>query len=272
MNELPEISSRDNQRLVQARKVRDGHSSGSMFIEGKRLTLEALRSALDISVCFVSQRFADSSVNAGMLDQLSVESDYIFELPDRVFSTIAATENSQGVILIAERPGNSVMAIERHLSSEGNLPIVLFMLRANNPSNLGAILRTAEASGVAGVIVSVGSADVFSPKTIRASMGSAFRLPIWSGADFEKVMIWAEKLGLLSTAIVTDSQVSYSQADFRIPRLLVFGSEAHGIYQGEINRIAESISIPMENTVESLNLGVAAGIILFEAKRQADGN
>lgn len=272
MNELPEITSRDNQRLVHARKVRDGHSSGSIFIEGKRLALEALRSALDISVCFVSQRFAESSANVEIVGGLTVESHYIFELPDRVFRSIAATDNSQGVILIAERPINSVDAIERHLISQSKLPIVVFMLRANNPSNLGAILRTAEASGVAGVVVSGESADVFSPKAIRASMGAAFRLPIWTGADFEKVMNWADRLGLRSTAIVTNSQVSYSQADLRIPRLLVFGSEAHGIYQGEINRVAESISIPMENHVESLNLGVAAGIILFEAKRQTEGN
>lgn len=270
MNELPEITSRDNQRLVQARKVRDGHSTGSMFIEGKRLTVEALRSKLDISLCLVSQRFADSSHNTEILNRLASDAHYIYELPDRVFRTVAATEHSQGVILIAEKPASTVTAIEQRLTSNITLPIVLLMLRVNNPSNIGAVLRTAEAAGVAGVIVTEGSADIFLPKALRASMGAAFRIPTWTGPDFERVVAWSDKIGLRSTAIGAESPISYTRSNLRIPRLLVFGSEAHGIHKDEIVKVDESLCIPMKNEVESLNLAVAAGIILFEAKRQAE--
>jgi TrmH family RNA methyltransferase len=268
MNEIPHITSRDNQRLVLARKVRDGHSVGSIFIEGKRLTLEALRSELEISTCFMSQRFADSNENAEILDLLEQSAGLIFALPDRVFRTIAATENSQGVIVVAERPASSLEIIEQNLGAHLSLPIVLLLLRANNPSNLGAVLRTAEASGVAGVIISKGSTDAFSPKALRASMGSAFRIPIWTGPDFETVITWTEKTGLRPTAIGAVSKSSYTNADLRVPRLLIFGSEAHGIGNAEMDKINESLYVPMENDVESLNLAVAAGVILFEAKRQ----
>lgn len=272
MNDLLKIISRDNQRLAHARKVRDGYSKATMFIEGKRLTLEALRSGLGISACFVAERFANSSQNAEILGRLAASAQAIYELSDSLFRTVAATENSQGVIVMAERPATSLKRIEENLDSKGTLPIVLLLLRVNNPSNLGAILRTAEAAGVAGVIISNGSTDVFSPKAIRASMGAAFRVPIRAGADFESVITWADKLQLRATVIGTASRNSYSNADLRIPRLLIFGSEAHGIDILELNKVNEALSIPMENEVESLNLGVAAAIILFEAKRQFNKN
>ncbi len=268
MHQLPEISSRDNQRLVHARKVRDGHSAGSIFIEGKRLATEALRSGVDISVGFVSERFVVSDANAAFLVELEKASPYVFELSERIFRTVAATENSQGVILIADRPSASPTIIEERLRSPDKLKIVPMLMRINNPSNLGAVIRTAEAAGVAGVLVSANSADAFSPKALRASMGGGFRLPVWNGVAFEEALIWAKSVGLRPTATGSSSGQEYTRSDLSVPRLLFFGSEAHGLSENEIGRMDESLTIPMDSHVESLNLAVAAGIILFEAKRQ----
>jgi RNA methyltransferase, TrmH family len=268
MIELPEISSRDNQRLVHARKVRDGQASGDMFVEGKRLAIEALRSGVEISECFVSERFADSSANSALVGRLVEKARLTFEIPDRVFRSVAATDHSQGVILIAEKPQAGVSAIERNMHAGNIIPITLLLYQINNPSNLGAVLRTAEASGIAGVITSTGSANVYSPKALRASMGAAFRVPVWADAGIEQALIWAEQKGLRTTATGVGANYSYTQADWCLPRLLVFGSEAEGLAGMDLGRINETINIPMENQVESLNLAVAAGIILFEAKRQ----
>jgi TrmH family RNA methyltransferase len=270
MYEIPKITSRDNQRLIHARKVRDGHAVGSMFVEGKRLTVEALRSGAEITECFVSERFAASSENAELLGRLIETARFTFEISDRLFHTVAATDHSQGVILIAERPQNSVSMIEKHFGDKDTVPIALLLCRINNPSNLGAVLRTAEASGIAGVIVTENSADVYSPKALRASMGAAFRMPVWNDVSFEQVLNWAKANGLRSTATSAGSTENYTSADWLTPRLLIFGSEAHGLPESELARVEESIHIPMENDVESLNLAVAAGIILFEAKRQND--
>ena len=268
MNEIPTISSRDNQRLVNARKVRDRHETAKMFIEGRRLSIEALRSGLTVLECFVSERFVSVQENSELLQQISITARFVFELPDRVFKTIAATENSQGIILIAERPENVASEIEKRLKRVSGIPVVVVLDQINNPANLGAVLRSAEAAGAAGVIVTDGSADGFSAKAVRASMGAAFRLPMWQGVTFETALNWGKTQGLLATASSADSRLDHTALDWRQPRLLVIGSEAHGLGSGELSQIDEHVKIPMESPVESLNLAVVAGILLYEAKRQ----
>lgn len=264
------ITSRDNQRLVNARKVRDARIDDRIFIEGKRIAAEAIRSGIGIEDCFVSTTFVECGENAELLEKIADASTYIAELPDRLIHTIADTGNSQGLILISPRPNATFRNLESSVEVAKTLPIVLFLANINNPSNLGAILRTAEAAGVKGVIVSKHSADVFSPKALRASMGAAFRMPIWSGVSFDEAIVWARKNGMTITATTADSTNEYIKLDWKTPRLVVFGSEAHGLSDEEVGRVDETVRIAMKNEVESLNLAVAAGIILFEAMRQND--
>ncbi|HQY67861.1 MAG TPA: RNA methyltransferase [Pyrinomonadaceae bacterium] len=270
MIDLPKITSRDNQRLVNVRKVRDHHVSDKVFVEGKRLAAEALRSDVSVSACFVSERFVMSDENSRFIMELSSASRFIFELPDRVFQTIAATEHSQGVILIAERPEKNSLAIESRLSGGKCLPIVVLLYHINNPSNLGAVLRTAEAAGVAGIIITKQSADVYSPKSIRASMGSIFRMAIWNDVELDPVLRWAADKGLRATTTAAAATATHTAVDWSIPRLLIFGSEAHGLNGIDLGISDERVKIAIESPVESLNLAVSAGIILFEAKRQID--
>jgi TrmH family RNA methyltransferase len=146
--------------------------------------------------------------------------------------------------------------------------LVIFLNEINNPANLGAVFRTAEAAGVAGVITSRNSADVYSPKSLRAAMGSAFRLSIWDNAVFNEVLSWSGSIGLTPTATDTDATMAYTELDWRTPRLLIFGSEAHGLKDLDTAGIKDVIRIPIEPQVDSLNLAISAGIILFEARRQ----
>lgn len=263
MKEIEKITSRDNQRLVHARKVRDGKMPEQIFIEGRRLVEEALHSDLMIDECFVSDDFADDLL-PNKISELSLS---ITQIPNKIFGTIADTKQPQGIILIAKRPTTSLVIIEANVKSSF-LPLVIFLKEINNPANLGAILRTAEAAGVAGIIVSKDSADVFSPKSLRAAMGSAFRLPIVENADLENILNWSKNNQLTSTAAAANTAKNYAEIDWRKPRLLVFGSEAHGLSNSDLQLVEEAINIPMENGVESLNLAVSAGVILFEAKRQ----
>ena len=264
MKEIEKITSRDNRRLVHARKVRDGKVPEQIFIEGRRLIDEALSSDVDIVECLV----ADCFRNREMLDAIAKRTSAIVEIPDKIFGSIADTNQPQGIILIAKRPKFSSGSIESRLGSAA-LPIVIFLKEIRNPSNLGAVLRAAEAAGVVGVIVSTNSADVYSPKALRAAMGSSFRLPIWEEADFDEILRWAQTAKLTTTAAAAAAaDNNYTDIDWKTPRLLVFGSEAHGLSRPELERIDEEVTIPMEDGVESLNLAVSAGIILFEAKRQ----
>jgi len=262
------ITSRDNQRLKQARKVRDGKIKDSVFVEGIRLTEETLRSDVVITEVFFAETFAENERGKSLLDKFSTFETDIFEVSDQIFGSLSDTKNSQGVVLIAEKPQTGKEKIEANITKEFQL--VLLLHEVNNPSNLGAILRTAEAAGVGGVILTKNSANAFSPKTVRASMGAAFRVSIWENADFSEVLSWAKNNYFQSICADVNAEKSYTEIDWKKQRLLIFGSEAHGLNLTERNEIEESLVIPMENEVESLNLAVSCGIILFEAKRQRE--
>lgn len=256
---LEQITSRDNRRLVEARKVRDGKVPGKMFAEGTRLVREALRSDISIEECFFSDDFDDDELRNAFHGP-------VFELSAKLFSSIAATDNSQGVIVVAKCPDTSSL----RTSIAPVLPVVIYLHEINNPANLGAVIRTAEAAGAGGVIISNNSADVFSTKALRAAMGSSFRMSIWENAGFDDVLRWAKEYDYIPTAADVSAATSYTNVNWKKPRLLICGSEAHGLTDAQLDRVDEKVCIPMQHGVESLNLAVSAGVILFEAKRQND--
>lgn len=260
---MPKISSRDNPKIKFARLVRDGKERDFVFAEGLRLAEEVIRAGLKIKEILFTDSFADIERGQNVLDKARTIST---EVSDKIFDTIADTKNSQGILVIAEKPARGRQTIEEILS-ESNSPLVLLLHQINNPSNLGAILRTAEAAGVQGIITTKNSADVFSPKALRGAMGASLRLPVWTNAEFFEALDWARGKNLKSICADIRSQKSYADIDWKIGRLLVFGSEAHGLTEEERARADETLFIPMENRVESLNLAVACGVILFEAKK-----
>jgi TrmH family RNA methyltransferase len=266
---MPKITSRENAKLKLARKVRDGREKNLIFVEGLRLAEEVLRSETKVAEIFLSEDF-NSNERTAQLIQAFQNKDYsISEVSEKLFHSIADTITSQGIILICQKPPTAKQNFEAKFSLKNKLPVVVLLYEINNPSNLGAILRTAEAVNAAGIIVSANSADVFSPKSLRASMGAGLRLNIWTNAGFEEVLNWSRQKNLISTAADINAEKSYTEIDWSKPRLLVFGSEAHGLKADDFRKIDEHLIIPMKNGVESLNLAVSGGIILFEAGRQS---
>lgn len=262
------ITSRDNQRLKHARKVRDNGGGGEdlIFVEGARLAEEVLRSNLKIFDVLYTESFAATERGQALASKLRDFNPA--EVSQQIFDSLADTKNSQGIILICEKPKTGKHLIETNLLTGEKLPLVIALHRINNPANLGAILRTAEAAGVAGVITTKNSADAFSPKALRGAMGAALRIALWTEADFCDAAEWARAKNLISVCADVNAEKSYLAVDWTQPRLLVFGSEAHGLSQDETAKIDENLTIPMDNNVESLNLAVSCGVILFEARRQ----
>ena len=260
MQEFEPITSRDNRRLIDARNVRDGNVNNLMFIEGKRLADEALRSHIEIVECFVRDDFADEAI----IVELKKQNTFIGTLPEKLFRSIADTDSPQGIVLVAKRPSSS----QNFEIGGSQLPLVLCLNEINNPSNLGAVLRTAEAAGMTKVMISNNSADPFSPKALRASMGSAFRLNITTGCEFDEAIQSAVKNNLHTVGADASSTRNYTDVDWTKPRMLVIGSEAHGLSPEQKETLDELVCIPMANGVESLNLAVSVGVLLFEAKRQ----
>lgn len=255
------IESRDNQNIKHARKVRDGKVTDSIFVEGVRLANEVLRSDIKITDAFFTDDFIKDS-----LDLLSkITGANLFEVSDKILASISDTKTPQGIVLICEKPLTGKEHLEK--SFDNNFPLIVLLHKINNPGNLGAILRTCEAVGVSNVIITENSADAFSPKSLRGSMGAAFRVSLWTNAVFEEVLSWAKEKNLISICADVGSETILWQVDWKKPRLLIFGSEAHGLSAKERNMINESLIIPMENDVESLNLAVSCAVVLFEAKR-----
>ncbi|MGD9589762.1 MAG: TrmH family RNA methyltransferase [Pyrinomonadaceae bacterium] len=267
MEGFEKITSRQNQNLAYIRRVRDGREPGLLFIEGSRLAAEAFRSGIVIKMCVVGEKFPGSAAADEILTKLQDMDIPRFAVSDQILASLADTKNPQGIILVAERPTGGLDAIAEACSREPT-PLFVFLDRVNDPSNLGAVMRTAEAAGAAGLIVSDGSADAFSPKAVRASMGAAFRLRTWEKARLVDAVQWAKGNGMLVLAADAGGDTAYTEIDLTRPAMLIFGSEAHGLGP-EARDLADIVlCIPLMNGVESLNLAVSAGIVLFEAARQ----
>jgi TrmH family RNA methyltransferase len=267
MNQIQKINSRDNQKLRFARAVRDGRESDWIFVEGLRLSEELMKANLEIKQVLVTSQFLQNARAVKLIQKLLVKNIEISEVEAKIFGSLSDTKNSQGIIVIADKPVTGREVVEKNLTSQ---PFLLLLHGLNNPLNLGAILRTAEAVEIEGVITTKGTTDVFSQKALRGGMGANLRLPFWTNADFSEVLAWAKRQGIKSVCADIRSQKSYLEIDWTMPRLLVIGSEGHGLSEVERIQTDESLIIPMANGVESLNAAVASGVMLFEAKRQRE--
>lgn len=267
MEGISQITGRHNSRLAHFRKVRDGKINELIFIEGLRLAVEALRSGIKLVECAVRPEWLKTTEGETLVGELIDRMIPVYEVPGPLFASISDTANSQGLILIGEKPetGEKSIIIPRF---QGRRPLIICLQRTNDPSNVGAVCRTAEAAGADGLIISNGSADVYSPKSIRAAMGSNLRLPTWDNADLAASIAWAKEKGLNVRGADIAGSKSHFEVDWTVPSLVVFGSEAQGLSSDELDIIDECFRIPMRNDVESLNLAVSAGIVLFEAERQ----
>lgn len=259
------ISSKDNVRLKAARQVRDGRDRSMIFVEGLRLAGEALRSELRIRECFAAESLSERSQGREMLKALETKRIPVSYCSDTAFRSIAETVNPQGIALLAERPDE---ADGRRLLSSDEIVLLVYCFEINDPSNLGALLRTAEAAGVSGVILSPNSTDPFSPKALRASMGAAFRVPIATGVEFMNLDQHSEENGVTTLAAVAEAGVYHFEADLRKPAIIVLGGEANGLPAEVIEACDAKVRIPMRPGVESLNLAVSGAVILYEAVRQ----
>ncbi len=258
------IESRSNQTYKYARKVRDGKIPNAFFVEGKRLAEELMNSPVTVETLFFTPAFARD--HAAETERLSGLAPQVFVLSDSLLSSLAETKSPQGVAAVCLRPADGRKRLESNLNKSENA-VVILLHHISNPGNLGAIIRSAEAFHAAGVIVTNGSADPFSAKAVRGSMGSAFRLPIWMGIDFEEAIEWADHCGVRTICADTEAAASVSEIKWGVRSMLVFGSEAHGLSQSERRLIKEYFSVPMSEMVESLNISVAASIAIYVATK-----
>lgn len=252
------ITSSSNERIKHARRVREGRERELIFIEGERLVGECVSSGLTLHACFTAE--APSEVQQTLLERMSCP---VFQLSESVLESLSDTTSTQGIIVIAERPFPSLDRL-----FEGESPLILGLDRIQDPGNLGTLVRTAESAGVSGLFSFAGSADAFSPKTLRSSMGSAFRLPILPDVSGLGSIETCRARGIKTVVATGEADLFHYDYDWRQPTLLILGNEGRGA-SAEIMKACDArVRIPLHAPVESLNVAAAGAAILFEAVRQ----
>ena len=259
------ITSRDNSLLRQARAVRDGRVDELIFVEGLRLCLEALRSRLEIEAVIASEELIPKERAAEAFAELSKAAQRVGTVSEKLLESISYTKTPQGIVVLARRPESSEQRLTLSLKTK---PLLVVLHQINNPVNVGAILRTAEAAGATGIITTKNTSDPFSPKSLRGAMGSAFRLPIWRNTDFAEVLAWCRDRSISLVGTAAGATMKHTDWDWTRASALVLGPESTGLGEEEMKATDQTVSIPMQGEVESLNVSVAAGILLYEAARQ----
>jgi TrmH family RNA methyltransferase len=280
------ITSRDNKWLKIFRAALRGSGPAEaepIAAEGPKLVEEGVRSGLETEALLVSEtgeRHLERILQVASESDSGIPRSRIFRTPDKVFESVAGTEAPQGVAaLFRQRAWNfdDVMRGRANLAGafSGDSPLVIVMAAVQDPGNVGTIVRSAEAFGASGVVATRGTADPWSPKALRASAGSALRLPLLRGMAIPILLAQLRVAGVTIVAAGTRPTAAENAgaptADLRGACAIFIGNEGAGL-PSEVQHAADDwISIAMKNEVESLNAGVAASVILFEAARQRRG-
>jgi len=254
------ITSSQNSRIQQVRTLlgrsKERRQSGALVVEGVRLLEEALAAGWRFRFALYSQALSERGWE--LLQSLSdagVETD---EVTEQLLTSTSDTKNPQGLLAVLELKALPV-------PKQTNFVLILDEIR--DPGNLGSLLRSAAAAGVQAVFLTLGSADAYAPKVVRAGMGAHFRLPIHT-LDWNEIRNKLQGLKFVLTEM--DAPLACWNTDLRQGLAIIIGGEADGASAAAHQVCDERIHIPMAAGTESLNAAAAGAIIMFEVKRQRD--
>jgi TrmH family RNA methyltransferase len=260
---LRPIEGRHNALVKELRRAfaySESTSDGYCAVEGLRIVEEAIRSGLRFRAVFFSESAQAKAQR--LLPQIGSHVETVI-LPDKLFTSLVPSETPQGVAALVawrESPPEAVLA----KAAAGPL---LALAGIQNPGNLGTILRSAEAFGAGGVILGEGTVSPFNSKVVRASAGSAFRVPMVR-AKLPESLARMRKQGLRLIATSSHKGTPVGGANLTMPMAIFIGSEGAGLPRELMAQMDELLAIPHSPKVESLNAGVAASIVLYEIARQ----
>ncbi|QXM06352.1 23S rRNA (guanosine(2251)-2'-O)-methyltransferase RlmB [Crassaminicella indica] len=246
---------------LKKRKYRQKYSE--YIVEGIRIIKDALENNQEIKYILFSESLYNVSGGQELFNILIKRNIKIYEIPKKIYTELSDTKSPQGIMAILSIKQYD---LDEVLCASNNLFVVLD--RIQDPGNLGTIIRTADAAGFAGVILTKGCVDLYNLKTIRATMGSIFHFPIIHGEETIKVIkhLKLKNIKIVSTSLKTDKY--YDEVDYNERTALIIGNEANGVLEEVLENSDELVKIPMLGKAESLNASIAASIIMYEAVRQ----
>lgn len=238
-------------------------AEGVLLAEGTRLAEEALRAGMPVDTALVSPALSAGGAGRRLLERLWDRASAVVELGDDRLAALQDARSPQPVLLVVRRPEPALGAA---LAGRGGVPLVVVAWGVQDPGNLGSIVRTADAAGATGC-VAVGGADPTHPRAVRGTMGSIFRLPV-ARSEEKGLLDRLATAGLRRVGAAARGSVPYVHHDWRPPTALLLGSEGGGLSTSLVEACDDAVGIPMRSGVESLSVGAAAAVLLFEAARQ----
>jgi TrmH family RNA methyltransferase len=255
------VLSRREERLLRTLRQRKTREAEGLFLaEGVRAVEDLAASPLPIRLAVAASTLGDGPRGRSLLHLLATQGVAVHETGERELAALADTETPQGILAVAPIP--SVGLDDLRVDDE---PAVIVVLDAvQDPGNFGTLARTAEALGAAGLVALPGTVDPWNPKSVRAAMGSTFRLPVVA-ADWEGLSAWLSSRGFVTLAAAAGGA---PLPEPRPPRAaLVLGNEGAGIGDDTRARADHVVGIPIRGRAESLNVAAAGAILLYELLR-----
>lgn len=256
------VSGRHNPLVKELRRAySQGLTDDNCFaIEGVRMIEEAIRSSIRLRAVFFSD--AARGRQERLLSQIGNKVDVV-ELPDEGFRSAVDSESPQGVAALVERRPCSL----EDALLKSSPPLVVVVAGLQDPGNLGTLIRSAEAFGAGGVLLGEGTVNVFNAKTVRATAGSIFRLPLIEGKLKGFIAALRERAVKL-VATSSHKGTAVAAVNLSVPVAILVGNEGAGLPPELLRQVDELVTIPHAPQVESLNAGIAASVMLYEASRQ----
>ena len=247
--------------------VAKGGLSADVLLDGEHLVQEAIACDIPIEIAAFSERQLENVLSpiARIAKDVEQRGGRVLVVGDQVLAAMSPVQHPSGVVAIARARPAGVRVV---MSAVSELPLVLVLASLQDPGNVGAIVRTAAAFGASGVVALDGTANPFSWKALRGAMGGTFRLPVASRGTLSDVIGAAQEQNVRLVAAVPRGGTPLPNLDLRRPTAIVLGAEGLGLSSAAMTAMHETVTIPMRKPVESLNVAIAAALLLYEASRQ----
>ncbi|KZL93663.1 TrmH family RNA methyltransferase [Clostridium magnum] len=254
------IQSRDNLLIKDIKKLKEKkyRNEGCKFlIEGFRFVCEGLESNFEVPLVFISENAKDRWDSFDVHSKLQKETR-VYTVTDQVLKSISSTDNPQGIVAVVNN---------KSISLENKQGFYILVDRVQDPGNMGTIIRTAHAAGALGIIVTKGTVDIYNEKTLRSTMGSIFHIPIIHDDNLSQLnFLRSNGFKLVVSSLDTDN--NFFDADLKNKSIIVVGNEGNGVSKELLDLSDIKVKIPMPGGAESLNVSIAASIMMFEVIRQ----
>ncbi len=264
-----EITSLQNSKVKYAVKLQDRserNASGLFLIEGYRELKRAADAGVVFKTLFVCPKLFLGTNEQALIDQIRDGGAEVLLCQERVFEKLSYRDRPDGLIAIAVQMQKSLRDLVARIATKKN-PFLVIAEAIEKPGNLGTILRSADASGVDGVIVCDRCTDIYNPNVVRASVGTLFTIPVVEATSAETLM-WLKERGIKVVATTPSAKEEFTQADLTGAVAVAVGTEQIGLSEAWMRVADIQVKIPMYGVADSLNVATATTLVLYEVVRQ----